>query len=111
MFNDTKRGCGTVEKKKIDVLAIARLARIELDESEADRLEGEMKIFDEFAARLSTSLPDEQGERKYLALSECAREDEVLSPDVCANELISLSSGARDGYISVPITVGRGDEQ
>lgn len=99
-----------MKEKNIDVLAIARLARIELDESEVVRLGNEMRMFDEFAARLGATLPKEHSDGKYLPLSECAREDDVLLPDASASELISLSSGAKDKYIAVPITVGKEGE-
>ncbi len=100
-----------MEYKNIDVKAIARLARLELDKTEEKRLEREMRQFDDFASCLSAFCCTDEEEYAAKPLAECTREDENLPSGVETEELISLSSGAKDGYISVPITVGKEDAE
>jgi len=98
-----------VSDKKIDVCAISRLARLELCEGEAERLECEMRQFDEFAACLDSFCAEGIVIEDERALVSCSRKDECLASNVRPEELIALSQGAKNGYISVPITVGKED--
>ena len=91
--------------KKIDVMATARLARLEFNDDERQRLECEMAQFDAFADCLR-SFDTQSGESEEKMRSYCFREDEAESYPHC-DELVSLSSGARDGYICVPVTVDK----
>ena len=91
--------------KKIDVMATARLARLEFNDDECQRLEREMAQFDAFADCLrSFDMQRSESEEKTCSL--CFRDDDAESYPHC-DELVSLSSGARDGYICVPVTVDK----
>ena len=97
------------QDKNIDVRAVARLARLDLDDAQARRLETEMRQFDEFVACLGAICYENADTEKYISLEHCSREDERLPSEATPSELIALSVGAKDEYICVPITVGKED--
>lgn len=97
------------QDKNIDVRAVARLARLDLNDAQAQMLENDMRQFDDFAACLGELCYENTDSAEYTSLEICAREDERLPSEATAAELISLSVGARDEFICVPITVGKED--
>ncbi len=98
-----------VENKKINVEAISRLARLELDDNEKQRLGREMRQFDEFAACLVRSMEKSGDIDATRHFSAATRQDMFMPSEVSPTELVSLSAAVKDGYISVPITVGKED--
>ena len=83
----------------IDVRSIAALAKLKLSDSEAERLEREMRSFADFARSL-----DKYGDKSYshAVIDEYGREDNV-SPH--STDISGFSNSVSDGYITVPLTV------
>ncbi len=85
--------------EKIDVCKISKLAKLNFGESEAARLEGEMREFSEFSRVLDGSF-ESIGKADVLPMY--GRED------IAAEEYTDISLFAnqvRDGYVCVPLTV------
>ena len=100
-----------MENKKIDVYAISRLARLDLDAAEAQRLEKEMRQFDDFADCLGELQESNCQNDSFCALELCSREDKYIPTDISSADIVLLSKGANGEYISVPITVGKEDAE
>lgn len=93
-------------QKKIDVSAIAALARLELSDTEKHRLECEMAQFIEYASCLEQFPPEELCADLTLPLESLSFRDDV----VCGkenNDAVSNAKSLLDGYVVVPITVGK----
>jgi aspartyl/glutamyl-tRNA(Asn/Gln) amidotransferase C subunit len=99
-----------MENRKIDVEAIARLARLDITETEKQRLEKEMLTFADFAVCLEKyGTCDDISDAP--SVFECgAREDECL-PYEFSDRLLTLSAEVKDGCISVPITIDKEDSE
>jgi len=86
---------------KEEVQHIAKLARLELTETEIEKMQKDMSaILDYFDLLKSAPVPQKQdyGETKKANI---LREDEVVSSHNIADELISAAPDKKDDYIKV----------
>jgi aspartyl-tRNA(Asn)/glutamyl-tRNA(Gln) amidotransferase subunit C len=86
---------------KEEVQHIAKLARLELTETEIEKMQKDMSaILDYFDLLKSASVPQEQdyGEIKKVNI---LREDEVISSYNIRDEIISASPDKKDDYVKV----------
>jgi aspartyl-tRNA(Asn)/glutamyl-tRNA(Gln) amidotransferase subunit C len=84
-----------------DVLHIARLARIELSESDVDRFAAQLSgILDHFAALEAVDTGDLEPTAHPLPLSNVMRDDEV-APSLTRSEALANAPLTEDGYIRV----------
>lgn len=84
-----------------DVLHIARLARIELSDSDVDRFAAQLSgILDHFAALEAVDTGDLEPTAHPLPLSNVMRDDEV-APSLTRAEALANAPLTEDGYIRV----------
>jgi aspartyl-tRNA(Asn)/glutamyl-tRNA(Gln) amidotransferase subunit C len=84
-----------------DVLHIARLARIELSDSDVDRFASQLSgILDHFAALEAVDTGDLEPTAHPLPLSNVMRDDEV-APSLTRSEALANAPLTEDGYIRV----------
>ena len=90
----------------IDVAKVARLARLALSDDELTRLEGELGLILEHAARVQ-ALPTEGVDPTShpLPMVNAFRADEVTEP-LDRDELLSQAPDAENGYFRVPPILG-----
>ena len=99
-----------MERDKIDVNAIAALARLEFSDKEKLRLASEMRELDQFAACLDGTSGTEAIE-KSLPLESCHAREDVLCPFENSQGILDGAKSTYNGYITVPKTVKGGDEE
>ena len=99
-----------MEREKIDVNAIAALARLEFSDEERIRLAAEMKEFDLFAACLDGTSGTEAIE-KAMPLENCHAREDTHCPFEHSREILNGAKSTYNGYITVPKTVKGGDEE
>jgi aspartyl-tRNA(Asn)/glutamyl-tRNA(Gln) amidotransferase subunit C len=84
-----------------DVLHIARLARIELSDSDVDRFASQLSgILDHFAALSAVDTGDLEPTAHPLPLSNVMRDDEV-APSLRREEVLANAPEEEGGYIRV----------
>lgn len=88
----------------IDVLAVSRLAHLELTQKEMEHYEGELRALVEFTSCLSEYEKSEDDAIKERTV-DALRADEPAENVATAEELLGLSKSIKDGYLSVPMTV------
>lgn len=94
-----------MNKNTVDIERIARLARLELDDSEKIRIQREIETFAEFAECL-VGIDCEETEAGEL--EKCGfRADGAEPKEYTAQDLLGKKRVC-DGYISVPLTVEEG---
>ena len=86
-------------KEKINVHGIATLAKLRLDNNEADRLEKEMLQFAEFACILDVSDTENYS---HSPMKEYGTSDKVSKTQT---DISQFANSVLDGYITVPLTV------
>ena len=90
----------------IDVAKVARLARLALGDDELARLEAQLGVIIEHAARVQ-ALPTEgvAPTSHPLPMVNSFRDDEVTAP-LDRDEVLSQAPDAQDGYFRVPPILG-----
>lgn len=86
----------------IDIAHVARLARLDLDDSELETYRDQLSVILEHAARVQeVATPDVEATSHPLGITNGFREDEVR-PSLDRDEVLAQAPDSRDGYFVVP---------
>ena len=87
---------------EIDIAHVARLARLDLSEEALESYRAQLGVILEHAARVQTLEGEPEIETSHgLGLENVYRED-VVTPSLDRDEVLSAAPDARDGYFVVP---------
>ncbi len=90
----------------IDVVKVARLARLALDDADLARLQGELAVILEHAARIQALPTDGVAPTSHpLPMVNSFRPDEV-TPPLDRDEVLGQAPDVEDGYFRVPRILG-----
>jgi aspartyl-tRNA(Asn)/glutamyl-tRNA(Gln) amidotransferase subunit C len=86
----------------IDIAHVARLARLDLDDSELEIYRVQLSVILEHAAKVQeVATPDVEATAHPLGITNGFREDEVR-PSLDHDEVLAQAPESRDGYFVVP---------
>ena len=98
-------------QKKLDVHAVAELARLDFSQNEILRLEDEMLQFMEYAQCLSELSPHSLSADSVADTQSDLFRDDLPTSNPAPSKATQNAKQTVDGYIAVPITVGKESQE